>query len=89
MTTVNKLIKDALKEKMLIMGAREIWKHVKRGEVRTIIHSSTLPASFKRDLDYYTRMTEMEVKPFKGDALMLGQACGKPFKIGAVAIRKE
>lgn len=85
---INKIIKDSLKEKKILMGTREVIKHSKNGSIKTIILSSHIPASLRKNLEHYSRVSSIELKEFDGDAEKLGQICGKPFKILAVGIRK-
>ena len=88
MTTANKLIKDSLKAKTLVIGAKEAISQTKRGNLKVIIHSNNIPRALKRDLDYYAKIAAIELALFDDDAIRLGQVCGKPFRILAVGVKK-
>lgn len=86
--TINKEIKDAIKEGKLLIGSEKIFKEVKQGSVNTVIHASNCPETSKRDLNYYSKHFGIELKRFNGSSVELGELCGKPFNILLVGIKK-
>ena len=84
--TVQNDITTAIKKKKLVIGSRRTMKGIRRGTVKELIHSSPVPEFLKKEFD---RVPEsVAVKNFEGDAIRLGQVCGKPFKILALGIIK-
>jgi len=86
--TVNADIKEAMKEKKLVIGTRSTTKLMKRGGIKSVILPSNTPETIKRDIEHYSKVSPIEVKSFSGDSIQLGQICGKPFKIITIGIRK-
>jgi len=86
--TLAKEIKDSMKEKKTVMGTREVVKNSKKGALKAIIYSSSIPQQLKNDIEHYSKLSKAELKPFGEDSVKLGQICGKPFKILAIGIKK-
>ena len=63
------------------------YSHAKIGKVKTVILATNIPVNMKRDVNHYAALGGIEVVAFEGDAIRLGQVCGKPFKILAVGIQ--
>lgn len=88
MVTVNQEIKEALKEKKIVIGGRTVMKGVKRGHITSLIYASNCPESMMKDLQYYSQNSFVAIKEFGGNSLQLGEACGKPFNVLVVGIKK-
>lgn len=86
--TVTKEIKASLDKKKLVVGTRDIVRHMKKGEVHKIFHATNIPNIMLRDLEYYTSLSKTELSEFGESSARLGQICGKPFRILAVGIKK-
>ena len=85
---VNQEIKEAMKEKKILIGSRTVMKGVKRGHIDSVIYASNCPEETKKDLEYYSKSGFLGVKQFKGNSVQLGEICGKPFNVLLVGIRK-
>jgi large subunit ribosomal protein L30e len=86
--TAAKEIKESMKKNKIVIGVKGVIKCLKKGTLKTAIHSSNIPPALKKEMDYYSGISKAEVKPFGGDSVRLGQICGRPFRILAVGIRK-
>ena len=82
------IIKDALKNKKLIIGTRTVTRGIKNGLVDTVIFASNCPEYIKSDLNYYAKITGMKLMEFEGNSAKLGETCGKPFNILVVGIKR-
>ncbi|MFH0929254.1 MAG: 50S ribosomal protein L30e [Candidatus Aenigmatarchaeota archaeon] len=83
-----KELKDALKEKKVIMGTERTVKCLKSGDARVVVVASNCPDDVKSDLEKYTKLSGVKLENFDGTAKQLGVFCGKPFSIASLAIVK-
>jgi large subunit ribosomal protein L30e len=88
MASTTQEIKEAIKEKKIIIGSRTVMKGVKRGHVTSLIYASNCPEGMMKDLAYYSKSNFVAIKEFGGSSLQLGEACGKPFNVLVVGIKK-
>ena len=85
---VSQEIKEAMKEKKIIIGSRTVIKGVKRGHINSVVYASNCPEETRKDLEYYSKSGFLGVKQFNGNSVQLGELCGKPFNVLLVGIRK-
>lgn len=88
MANVNQEIKEAMKEKKIIIGSRTVMKGVKRGHINSVIYASNCPENMMKDIEYYSKSNFVAIKEFSGNSLQLGEVCGKPFNVLLVGIKK-
>ncbi|MEM7816111.1 MAG: ribosomal L7Ae/L30e/S12e/Gadd45 family protein [Candidatus Aenigmatarchaeota archaeon] len=81
-------IKEAEKEKKLVIGSRTVIKGIKRGIIHSVIYASNCPETIRKDLEYYAKNLFISIRQFEGNSLQLGEACGKPFSVLLVGIKK-
>jgi large subunit ribosomal protein L30e len=81
-------IREAIKEKRIVIGTRSVMKGVKGGGVKNVFFASNCPESTKKDLEYYASGSFVTLMEFSGNSLQLGELCGKPFNILLVGIKK-
>ena len=86
--SVEKDIKDSLKEKKIVLGTRGVIRSSKQGVLKMIVISSNVPEKFRRDLERYASLSQTELQSFPGNSIELAQLCRKPFKILTVGIKK-
>ena len=84
-----KKISEALKENRLLIGSRSVMKGIKNGNVLSVFFAKNIPSSIRDDLEYYAKISEIELKQFDGNSSQLGELCGKPFKILMTGIKKQ
>jgi len=85
---ISKEIKEATKEKKLVIGTRATVKLLKNNGIRIVILSSNVPESIRNDMERYNKESKSELVNFDGDSIRLGQMCGKPFKMLSLGIKK-
>lgn len=88
MADIKEDIREAMKKKRIVIGTRSVLKGLKMGEFNLVVYASNIPEKFKGDLEYYARISGIEVKGFKEDSAKLGELCGKLFLILTVGIKK-
>ena len=85
---VSQEIKEAMKEKKIIIGSRTVIKGVKKGHINSVVYASNCPDETRKDLEYYSKSGFLGLKEFQGNSVQLGELCGKPFNVLLVGIRK-
>jgi len=88
MATIVQEIKEAVKEKKIVIGSRTVIKGVKRGHINSVIYAANCPEETKKDLEYYSKNGFLGLKEFQGNSVQLGELCAKPFNVLLVGIRK-
>lgn len=81
-------IKDAMKKGKLVTGKNSVTKGIKNGNVTKVYVPTNCPAEFLKELEYYGKISKVEIEKFKGTSEALGQICGKPFRIVMLGIGK-
>jgi len=80
-------IKNALKEKRIVLGSKQTIKNLKLKNIKFVVIANNCPENIKKDIEYYSKLTGIKVEVFDGTAKQLGITCGKPFAIAALAIK--
>jgi len=88
MANINQEIKEAVKEKKIVIGSRTVMKGVKRGRIASLVYADNCPQAVMKDILYYSQNNFVSIKEFGGSSLQLGEVCGKPFNVLVVGIRK-
>jgi large subunit ribosomal protein L30e len=86
--TEEKEIKFAIKEKKLVIGSRGVFKNLKQNIIKSVICASNCPEATCKDLEYYGKNFDIELKKFKGNSRQLGEMCAKPFNVSVLGIKK-
>ena len=86
--TIEKEIKEAMKEKKLIIGSRNVIKNVKRDYVKYVILATNFNKDVTDNLNHYSKNFALEIKKFEGNSRQLGELCGKPFNVMLLGIKK-
>jgi len=82
-------LKNALKEKNVIIGSRRTLKYLKLGNVKLVVIANNCPETIRKDINHYAKMSKLKVEGFNGTAKQLGVFCGKPFPIATLSIKSE
>ena len=85
---IGSLISDAAKEGSLLIGSNTVFKSLKKGRIKSVIAAKNLPESRKAELDQHASVSGISVESYEGDSSKLGEACGKPFNVLVVGIKK-
>jgi large subunit ribosomal protein L30e len=86
--SLEKEIKDAMKEKRLLLGSNTVFKNIKKEAVKYVIYSNNCSEEVMGTLEYYGKNFGVELKKFSGNSRQLGEICGKPFNIMLLGIKK-
>ncbi len=85
--SIEKEIKEALKDRKLIIGSRTVLKGLKRGAIKKAVIASNCPDESKESIGNLAK-SGIEIREFGGDSAKLGEICGKPFKTVMIGIKK-
>ena len=85
---VEKDIKNALKEKKLIIGSESVLRNIKNSGVSYVIYPINCKEDVLKELKYYNRNFGLDIRKFKGNSRQLGELCGKPFNVMLLGIKK-
>lgn len=86
--TIEKEVKEAMREEKLIIGTRMVMKGIKDEAIKYVICPENCSQEVRSDLDYYNRNFGLDVKKFTGNSRQLGEICGKPFNIMLLGVKK-
>lgn len=86
--SIEKEIKEAVKEKKLVIGSEKVIESIKLSTLKHVIIPSNCSDALLRDLEYYSRNFAVETNKFAGNSRQLGEICGKPFNIMLLGIKK-
>jgi large subunit ribosomal protein L30e len=81
-----KKVADAREAKKLVLGTTETIKLLKTGKVKFVAFANNSPSV--DDIKYYSEMAGVEMYPYPGDGLSLGEMCKKPFSVSTLAVVK-
>jgi len=85
---VEKDIKNALKEKKLIIGSESVLRNIKSVSVSYVIYPINCREDVLKELKYYSKNFGLDIRKFKGNSRQLGELCGKPFNVMLLGIKK-
>ena len=85
---VEKDIKNALKEKKLIIGSKSVLMNIKSAGVSYVIYPINCREGVLKELKYYSKNFGLDIRKFKGNSRQLGELCGKPFNVMLLGIKK-
>ncbi len=86
--SIDKEIKEGMKEKKLVIGSRNVIKGIKSDNVKYVILPTNCKEDVMNELNYYNKNFKVEIKKFKGNSRQLGELCGKPFNVMLLGIKK-
>ena len=87
-TGISNDIKEAMKGGKLLIGSNIVQKNLKKGGIQSLIFASNLPDNSRKDIGAQASVSSVEFKEFNGNSAQLGEACGKPFNVLIIGIRK-
>jgi len=88
MIDVDKAIGTAVKTGKVVLGANEAVKNAQSGKARLIVIAANCPALTRGDIEYYGRLSDVNIVVYKGTSIDLGMACGKPFMVSALSVKE-
>ncbi len=78
-------LRDALKEKKVIIGTERTMKALKRGDAKNVYISSNCPEEVKKDIKHYCKVFDAKLNEIKETNEELGVICKKPFSISVLS----
>lgn len=88
MIDVAKAIGTAVKTGKVVFGAESAVKNAQTGKARLIVISANCPAEVRGDVEYYSKLSGVNVVVYKGTSIDLGMACKKPFVVSALTVKE-
>ena len=88
MIDVDKAIAAAVKTGKVSFGATSAVQNAQTGRAKLIILASNAPKNVREDVEYYSKLSKVQMIIYKGSSLDLAATCGKPFIISALSIRE-
>jgi len=85
---MDKAIAAAVKTGKVLFGSRSAIKSAKTGKAKLIVVASNCPKEVREDLERYCKLSGIPMLFYKGTSIELGAACGKPFRVSALVIRR-
>jgi len=86
MADVAKAIRLAVDTGKVKFGSRDAVKSALNGEAKLIVVAGNCPDSTKRDIGYYSKLSNLPIYNYAGTSIELGSLCGKPFPVAALSI---
>ena len=88
MINIERAISVALKTGKAVLGKEEAIKSAKTGKAKIIVLASNCPEEIRKDVEYYSKLSEIPVYTYDGTTIDLGMVCGKPFIVSAVTVKE-
>jgi large subunit ribosomal protein L30e len=84
---LNKVIKNALREKRVIMGYKKVLQGLKSKSFKFVVYANNIPKDKLSNVIHNAKITKTELKEYPGNNVDLGLICGKPFSVSVLAIK--
>jgi len=81
-------IKKSLEKKEAIIGTERVIKGLKIGKLRLVYLTSNIPDSVKKDIEYYSKLSNAQIVYLDCPNDEFGTLCKKPFSISVLGISK-
>jgi large subunit ribosomal protein L30e len=88
MIDVDKAIGTAVKTGKVVLGAESAIKNAQSGKAKLILVSANCPAEVRGDIEYYSKLSGVNVVVYEGTSIDLGMACKKPFMVSALSVKE-
>lgn len=87
MTTLEDMIKKALKRKAIFLGSKETIEAVLRKRANRVVIAFNCPRKYREEAEHLAGIAGVEVKEFAGSGIELGALCGKPYSVAMLALK--
>jgi len=81
-------IQEAVKSGKAVMGYNESVKFIKINSPKLIVIASNMDEKNRNEIEHSAKIAKIPVEIFSGSSKELGVACGKPFPISVLAIKR-
>jgi large subunit ribosomal protein L30e len=89
MIDVDKAIGTAVKTGKVVLGAENAIKNAQTGKAKLIMVSANCPTEIRGDIEYYGKLSGVNVLVYNGTSIDLGMACKKPFMVSALTVKEQ
>ena len=79
-------IKRIIETGQIELGSRSTADNLLSGKARLVVVAKSCPKKTRADLNHYSKLAKIPVITFDGNGVQLGEACGKPFAVAALAV---
>ncbi|MBN2150872.1 MAG: 50S ribosomal protein L30e [Candidatus Lokiarchaeota archaeon] len=90
MALLNRNLRILVKTGKIVMGEKNVLRQLRTGQMKLLIIADNLPAPYKsellRQMSLQTR--KVEVFTYPGSSIDLGNQCGRPHMIAAIAVEQ-
>ena len=86
--TAEEMIKEAMKAGKMVIGRNTVVSMLKSGSLESVVRASNYSPGKLKELEYYSKISKIDIQIFGGTSARLGQLCGKPFNIAVLGIKK-
>mmetsp|Transcript_851 Transcript_851/g.1263 ORF Transcript_851/g.1263 Transcript_851/m.1263 type:complete len:111 (+) Transcript_851:70-402(+) len=86
MESINSKIQLVMRSGKAILGTKVTKRAMLEGKAKMILLSNNAPPLSKSEIEYYALLSKCQVHHYFGNNNDLGTACGKYFKVSAMAI---
>ena len=76
-----KELKDAIKEKKVVIGTERTIKELKRGKPTKVFIAKNCPEILKKQVRHYCKLSKIELAELEESNEEMGTLCKKPFSI--------
>jgi large subunit ribosomal protein L30e len=83
---INTALKRIIETGKVNIGTEKALKDVANGKAKVVIMANNCPKKNKERIEKSVQAKGVELIRYKGTALQLGEACGKPFLVAALSI---
>lgn len=87
MIDLDKIIGSAHKSGKTYLGFKQTVDAAKTGKAVILILASNCPGKLQSDIQHYANLSKTPLHMYTGTSQDLGIACGKPFRVSAMAVR--
>ena len=78
-------LREALKNKNLIFGARQTLRNLKLGKVKIVIMAKDCQESTRKAVLYYSSLKKIDIVPMEQDSKEIAQLCKKNYPVSILS----
>lgn len=83
---VDRGIRVAVDTGDVILGSEKSVQSLKLGKGQLVVIAANSPKEILKDVEYYSKLSEILVYIYDGTSVELGSVCGKPFTVATLVI---
>merc|ERR1711974_399428 len=84
--SLNARLALVMKSGKYTLGYKTTLKSLRQGEAKLILIANNCPPLRKSEIEYYAMLSKTGVHHYQGNNIDMGTACGKYFRVSAMAI---